>query len=158
MGGGAYDIHPSGEQGDTEGIFRRALEDARKSRLRNVFISFHVEDEAMVNLLRRQAKDENFDIEFRDYSVKEPFDEKWKANCRERIAQTSALICMIGKETANRKAVNWEIEEAYRQDKKVVGVRLHRDQNHRIPKPLVENNAPIIEWNLKKISRWLAEK
>jgi hypothetical protein len=158
MGGGAYGISPSGGQGETESIFSRALENARKTRIRNVFISFHVEDEGMVDLLRHQAKDENYDLEFRDYSVKEPFDEKWKTNCRERMAQTSALICVIGKETANRKAVNWEIEEAYRQGKKVIGVRLHRDANHKIPKPLLENNAPIINWNLKQISRELAKK
>ena len=38
--------------------------------MRNVFISFDVDDEGMVNLLRHQAKNDRFPFEFRDYSVK----------------------------------------------------------------------------------------
>jgi DNA-dependent RNA polymerase auxiliary subunit epsilon len=45
---------------------------------KRVFISFHMEDEAQVQLLRQQAKDERYNIEFIDYSIKEPFDERWK--------------------------------------------------------------------------------
>lgn len=111
-----------------------------------------------LNLLRSQAKNENFDIEFRDYSVKEPFDEKWKTQCKERIAQTSMMICMIGPETAQHDAVNWELTEAYRQGKKVIGVRIYRDRDDPVPSPLKENNAPIVEWDLKEIQRKLDEK
>ena len=160
MGGGTpeYDFRRIRPAGEAERIFETTTEEAQKARIRNVFISFHVDDKAQVNLLRAQAKSEQFDIEFRDYSVKEPFDEKWKTNCRERIAQTSMSVCMIGEKTAERKAVIWELEEAYRQGKKVIGVRIYRDQNHPIPKLLIDNNAPIVEWNLKEISRLLDEK
>ena len=48
---------------------------------RNVFISFHNEDEFQVNLLRIQAKRDNTGLEFRDYSVKEPI-EQWRKNVR----------------------------------------------------------------------------
>ena len=65
---------------------------------------------------------------------------------------------MIGEKTATREAVNWELEEAYRQGKKVVGVRIYRDKNHQIPKQLIENNAPIVNWNLKDISRLIDQK
>lgn len=143
---------------EAEKSFRTTTEEVRAARTRNVFTSFHVEDESQVNLLREQAKNEKFDIEFRDYSVKEPFDEKWKTNCRERIAQTSATICMIGEKTAEREAVIWELEESFRQGKKVIGVKIHRDRDDPIPRPLVENNAPIVEWDLEKISRLLEDK
>lgn len=157
MGGGTsgYEVRPTRTLGEVERLIEGALEEARKARVRNVFISFHVNDEKQVNLLRAQAKSERFDIEFRDYSVKEPFDERWKTNCRERIAQTSMMICMIGEKTAERKAVAWELEEAYRQGKRVIGVRIYKEKNHPIPKPLTDNNAPIIEWNLREISRLL---
>jgi len=160
LGGGTsgYKVRPTRSEQEAEGIFQRAIEEAREARIRNVFISFHVNDEKQVNLLRAQAKNENFDIEFRDYSVKEPFDEKWKTNCRERIAQTSTVICMIGEKTADRDAVIWELEEAYRQGKKVIGVKIYRDENYPIPKPLLDHNAPIIEWDLKKISLLLEQE
>jgi len=160
LGGGSsgYSVKPSRSEGEAEATFDSATKEAQRSRIRNVFISFHIDDESQVNLLRSQAKGENFDIEFRDYSVKEPFDEKWKTNCRERIAQTSMLICMIGPRTAEREAVNWEIEEAYRQGKQVIGVRIYRDRNDPIPKPLLEHKAPIVNWDLKEISMLLDKR
>lgn len=160
LGGGSsvYTEPPARGVSESQGLFDSAFEEARKARTRNVFISFHAEDEPQVNLLRSQAKNENFDIEFRDYSVKEPFDEKWKTQCKERIAQTSMMICMIGPETAQRDAVNWELTEAYKQGKKVIGVRIYRDRNDPIPSPLKENNAPIVKWDLKEIQRKLDEK
>jgi len=125
------------------------------SAKRRVFISFHVEDEAQVELLRQQAKDQRFDIEFIDYSVKEPFDNKWKTRCTERIKQTSVFICMIGPETHKRESVLWETNKAYELDKKVIGVRIYRDRNHKIPKPLKDNNAKIMNWNLSDITKEL---
>lgn len=122
---------------------------------RNVFISFHTEDEDQVNLLRSQAKNENQNLVFRDYSIKEPFDEQWKSRCRERIAQTSASIVMIGPETANREAVNWEIEESYRQGKKVIGVRIYRDRNDPVPRAIRKHESSVINWNLAEIQRLL---
>jgi hypothetical protein len=157
-GAGIFIGPPARTEEKAEKTFRTAVEEVRAARTRNVFISFHADDESQVNLLREQAKSEKFDIEFRDYSVKEPFDEKWKTNCRERISQTSATICMIGEHTAEREAVIWELEESYRQGKKVIGVKIHRDRNYPTPRPLMENNAPSVEWDIKKISRLLDEK
>ena len=122
---------------------------------RRVFISFHVEDKAQVELLRQQSKDEKYDIEFIDYSVKEPFDERWKTRCTERIKRSSVFICMIGPETHKREAVLWEINKAYKLGRKVIGVRIYKNKKHRIPKPLVDNKAKIIHWNLGDIANEL---
>ena len=62
---------------------------------------------------------------------------------------------MIGSDTASREAVNWEIEESYRQGKKVIGVRISRDRNDPVPKTLRDHNAPVIYWNLDEISKLL---
>lgn len=122
------------------------------SARRRVFISFHIDDEAQVELLRQHAKSQRFDIEFIDYSVKEPFDNKWKTRCTERIKRSSVFICMIGPDTYKREAVLWEINKAYELGKRVIGVRIYRDRNHRVPKPLLENNAKITYWNLEDIA------
>lgn len=116
-----------------------------------VFISFHHEDEAQVNLLRQQAKNEQSDIQFTDYSVKEPFDEKWKTQCAERINRTSVVVVMVGPETHEREAVNWEINKAYELKKKVICVRIYRDEHHRIPQQCKDNNAKVINWDLNSI-------
>jgi hypothetical protein len=113
-----------------------------------------VEDEPQVNLLRHQAR-EGLGVEFRDYSVKEPFDEKWKTNCKERIAQTSAVIVFVGRDTAKSKPVNWEIDEAYRQDKKVIAVRIHKDEDNPLPESLVRHKTRVINWDNSEISKYL---
>lgn len=159
MSGGSTYSGVARDAGEAEGIFQSSIDEARRGEpgvLRNVFISFHIEDEPQVNLLRSQAKNEDFGMEFRDYSVKEPFDEKWKKNCAEKIGQTSLTICMIGSETANRPAVIWELEESYRQGKRVIGVRIHKDRDDPIPEPLRRHSAPIIEWKRDEINRHLA--
>jgi len=159
MGGRTSYTPTSRSAEEAEQIFKSSVKEVEaatsKPQVRNVFISFSVADEAQVNLLRSQAKDPRFQLEFRDYSVKEPFDEKWKTNCRERIAQTSATIVMIGPDTASRDAVNWEIEESYRQGKKVIGVRISKERNDPIPAALKEHDAPIVDWNLEGISTQL---
>jgi hypothetical protein len=129
-----------------------------KTANKRVFISFHAEDEAQVELLRQQAKNEQSDIAFIDYSIKEPFDEKWKTQAAERIKQSSVFICMIGPETYKREAVIWEINKAYELGKKVIGVRIYRNENHQVPKPLQDHNAKIINWNLKDIAAELERK
>lgn len=125
--------------------------DSDSESKKRVFISFHIEDESQVDLLRHQAKSDRFDLEFTDFSVKVPFDEKWKTQCTERINQSSVFVCMIGPETYKREAVLWEINKAYELEKPVIGVRISRDRNDPIPEPLVRNRAKIIYWNLEDI-------
>lgn len=110
-----------------------------------------MEDEAQVDLLRHQAKSDRFDLEFTDYSVKEPFDERWKSQCTERLRQSSVVIVMIGEETHLRPAVLWEINKAYELGKPVVGVRIYKDANHKVPEQMQFNGARIVNWNMQEI-------
>ena len=116
-----------------------------------------MDDEAQVDLLRHQAKDERFDLEFSDYSVKEPFDEKWKTNCTERIDQSSVVVVMIGEETHQREAVLWEINKAHELGKHVIGVRIYKDADHPIPEPMKQNGARIVNWNMEEIQNAINE-
>ena len=97
---------PDGREAFRKDVAKPLSEYEAKPR---VFISFHIEDEAQVNLLRAQAKDPRYDIEFIDGSVKEPFDEKWKTQCTERIKKCDIIYVAIGPETSSRAAVLWEI-------------------------------------------------
>lgn len=162
MGGGtgSFTTIPPKTAEEAEGLFKKAIGGAERGSAeergtRNAFISFSMSDEAQVNLLRAQAADERFGLEFRDYSVKEPFDEKWRQQVRERISHTSATIVMIGPDTASRPAVNFEIEESYRQGKKVIGVRIYRDRNDPIPPAMVQHRAPVVNWDMKELQNEL---
>lgn len=126
-----------------------------------VFISFHMEDELQVKLLRYQAKNSD-KLEFTDYSVKEPFDEKWKTQCTERIKRSSVLVVAIGEDTHSREAVLWEIRKAHELNKPVIGMRIYGDKNHRIPAPMLEHGDRVIGWKLdvlqSEINRAMAER
>jgi len=129
---------------------RKSLEDYNPPTKPRVFISFHVDDEAQVNLLRHQAKTSD-QLEFTDYSVKEPFDEKWKTQCTERIRQSTIVVVAIGENTHQREAVDWEIRKAHELGKPVIGMRLHGDQNDKIPPSMKERKHRVVYWNLETI-------
>ena len=113
-------------------------------------------DEAQVRLLAYQAKDDKFEFTFRDYSVKEPFDEKWKTQVREKLHLVSAVMVAIGAKTHESGAVDWEIKEAYDQEKLVFGVRLYRDRGDKVP-PAIQADAKIVNWTAKEISGALSQ-
>lgn len=127
---------------------------ATKSKKR-VFISFHMDDIYAKKLIEVQAKSDKFDLEFINYSINEPFDNKWKTQCRERIANTSTVICLIGEKTWNRPAVLWELETAYALGKKVIGVRIYRDKYHITPAPIRNHGSTVVNWNISDIVRSL---
>lgn len=118
---------------------------------KRVFISFHMDNLHAKTLLCAQAKSDKFDLEFLNYAIDEPFDEKWKTNCKEKIKKTSVTICLIGEKTSTREAVNWELNTSYELGNKVFGIRINRDKNHTVPKPLKDNNAKILKWNISDI-------
>ena len=69
-----------------------------------------------VNLLRGQAKNENSNIEFNDYSLKAPFNSKdadyIKRGIREQIRQSSVTVVYLSDKTADSEWVDWEIQES----------------------------------------------
>lgn len=117
---------------------------------RNVFVSFDTNDEFVARLLAIQAKNDKFKFTFRDYSVKRPFDVKWKSRVREKLRLVSAVIVAIGAKTHTREAVDWEIKEAYEQGKTVLCVRLYRGKGHKIP-PAIRPGTRVISWTAEAI-------
>lgn len=117
------------------------------------FISFEMEDKWARDFLVQQAKDERNDISFYDYSVKDPFDSKWKTECKKRIATTKGTIVLIGQTTWQSEAVLWEIAETINQDHYIFGIQINRDKTHSIPKNLPSQN--VIRWDFQQIIKWL---
>ena len=90
--------------------------------------------------------------------MREPFDEKWKSQCTERLRQSSVVIVMIGEDTYKREAVLWEIKKAYELGKPLIGVRIYKDRNHTIPAPMIENNAKIVNWKMEELQEAIDEE
>jgi len=118
---------------------------------KRVYIAFHTEDRHAKELLTEQAKSDKFELEFVNYAINEPFDEKWRTQCRERIKQTSVTICLIGEKTYQRDAVNWELETSYDLGNNVFGIKIYRDKNYQVPEPIKEHESRVLTWDIKGI-------
>ena len=120
----------------------------------NVFLSFAMEDKDLVELFRGQAKNKRFDLEFRDYSIKTPFDHSWKTNCEKIIRRCSTTICLVGKNTHKSDAVNWEIRKSTDLGKKIIAIYLD-GSSVALPQSLRDLNVRPVAWNVDAITRQL---
>ncbi|MBL1150313.1 MAG: TIR domain-containing protein [Armatimonadetes bacterium] len=155
-GGGGRGLTPD-ELRDLEQKAKKAMKDPVSTGKCNVFISFAAEDLNDVNMLRGQARNENSDIEFNDWSLKEPFDsekaEYIKRRIRERIRQCSVTVVYISDETADSKWVDWEVRESIAMGKGVVAMHKGDTPPTRLPKAITDNKVPVVPWNQKELAK-----
>jgi hypothetical protein len=112
-----------------------------------------MEDRWARDFLVQHAADKDNEINFYDYSVKDPFDSKWKTECKHRIAMTKGTIVLVGATTCRSDAVLWEIAETVEQEHYIFGIQINRDKTHSIPKGLPSRN--VIRWDFDQIAKWL---
>lgn len=132
----------------------RSLEEKAKAALnagrRNIFISFAMEDEREVNLLRAHAKNENSEIEFNDHSVREPYDSDRAAYIKDRISEriNRASVCVVylSESTAQSQWVTWEVDEAMRRGKTVIAVHPKEGRPAAYPAWVREHNIQVVPW------------
>ena len=140
--------------GDVNSLIEKAKEEIRqaeRAQRKNVFLSFAYEDLNEVNLLRGQAKSENSNIEFNDWSVREPYNssraEYIKQRIGERISQSSVTVVYVSNDTAKSEWVNWEIEESLRRNKAVLAVHKGDSAPSVLPKSIRDNGIRVVSWS-----------
>ena len=155
-GGGGSGLTPD-ELKSLEQRAKKSMKDGDGTGKSNVFISFSSEDLDEVNLLRGQAKNENSDIEFNDWSLREPFDSKKadyiKRGIRERIRQCSVTIVYVSTKTADSKWVDWEVRESITMGKGVVAMHKGDSPPSHLPKAVTDNRVPVVPWNQKELAK-----
>jgi hypothetical protein len=119
-----------------------------------VFLSFVQEDLNLVNLFRGQAKNTSQDLEFADYSLKQPFNstnaEYIGRGITEKIKQSRITICLYGPTTYRSDWVNWELRKSEELGKPIMGVCLYNDGSVKYhPAPL--ENKSRVTWNIPHI-------
>ena len=124
----------------------------------HAFLSFVEEDLNVVNLFRAQAKNANSDLEFADYSLKEPFD-SINANyiargIVQRLNHASLTVCLYGQTTYTSRWVDWELRKTLELQKPIMGVRLYGSSHVlHYPAPAALEGHPIVQWNVADIVR-----
>lgn len=151
MGGGGGGS--SSSLGDTRHLEDRAKEilQSGDTGRKNVFISFAHEDLNEVTLLRGQAKNENSEIEFNDFSVKEPYQseraEYIRQKIRERINQSSVTVVYLSAGTAKSEWVKWEVEKSLELDKKIVATHSGERLPCPVPDFIKDNGVKVVAWS-----------
>jgi len=109
-----------------------------------------MEDKELVELFRGQATNTLSDLEFHDYSIREPFDYQWKANCERIVRLCSATIVLIGRNTYKSSAVDWEINKTIELGKGLMAVRL-LPTTVAVPAALSKFNVTPVSWDFEAI-------
>jgi hypothetical protein len=116
-----------------------------------IFISFAIEDRNFRDLLVGQARNAKSPFELVDMSVKQPWDEKWKTNCRTRIKGCDGVIALISKNTAGADGALWEIACAQDEGVPIRGVHCTTD-NRPSSTP---SGLRMLNWTWENISNFI---
>lgn len=150
MGGGGGGGFTIGKLSSLENKAREELKRGDTGR-RNIFLSFAYEDIDDVNLLRAHAKNERSDIEFNDWSVREPYDSERADYIRqkigERIGQSSLTVVYLSDASSKSPWVDWEIRESIRREKGVIAVHKGEAAPTNLPSAVKELNIKVVPWS-----------
>lgn len=118
---------------------------------RNVFLSFTTEDKELADLFRSQMENRQPGLGFRDYSIKEAFEQTWKTNAERLIRACSATICLIGKTTHRSRAVDWEVRKSEELSKHIMAVSIE-PTGPIVPPALAALKVKPLSWNMERIA------
>lgn len=119
--------------------------------LKNIFISHIHEDDSKLGELKNLLKENG--LVAKDYSINsdkpnQAKDESYIKNkiLAPQIDQCSVLVVYISKDTKDSKYVNWEIEYAAKQEKRIVGVWGNGENGCELPVALEEYRDALVGW------------
>lgn len=134
---------------------------AKKSKRRHVFISHHHKDDEHVSKLTDLLAKRGYDIRNSSIRVKpenqKRLDEKrvprevLERLLRMKVSWAGTVVVLIGNETHSREWVNWEIDQANAQGKRIIGVYTHGGKESDIPPSLEKYGSAIVGWNTDSI-------
>jgi hypothetical protein len=78
-------------------------------------------------------------------------DETIRRLLRMKISWASTVVVLIGKETHTRPWVDWEISQAAKQGKRIVGVYAQGGTDAEKPEALEKYGSAIVAWNTDSI-------
>ena len=116
-----------------------------------IFISFAIEDKVFRDFLVGQARNARSPFTFVDMSVKEPWSEKWKTQCRTRIKGCDGVIALVSKNTLRADGQLWEVRCAKEEGVPIRGIYTSTDSRPaRLPEEF--SGIMVMNWTWSNIS------
>lgn len=127
----------------------------------NVFISHHHKDDESVTNFTNLLAGKDYNIRNSSIRVndknKDRFEKKeiprktLERVLRMKMRWAGTLVVLIGSQTHSREWVNWEIEQAAKLGKRIIGVFMHGGKDADIPENLEEYGDGLVGWNSERI-------
>lgn len=134
---------------------------AADNNRRHLFISHHHQDDAEVSKLTNLLAGKGYDVRNSSVRMKPQNERRMEEKrvsdrvieriLRMKLSWASTVVVLIGKETHERKWVNWEIDKANAQGKRIVGVFVRGGTEADIPPSLEKYGSAIVNWNTDSI-------
>jgi nucleoside 2-deoxyribosyltransferase len=119
---------------------------------KRIFTSFAIEDVRMRDLFVGQARLEKVPYDLVDMSVKEPWSDSWKTQCRTKIKACDGVIVLITKNLKNADGARWEINCAMQEGIPLIGVYIQADSSDA---PTELNGLRKINWTWDGIAQFI---
>lgn len=130
---------------------------------RHLFISHHHKDDSLVDKFTGLLSGKGWDVRNSSIRAKPANqerldkglvkDEVIRRLLRMKISWASTVVVLIGEKTHTRPWVNWEIDQANAQGKRIVGVYEKGGKDFDIPKSLEKYASAIVGWNANSIQQ-----
>jgi hypothetical protein len=135
--------------------------DSDQRERRHLFISHHHADDEGVTKLTELLGSRGFDIRNSSIRAKPANqrrleqglvrDEVLRRLLRMKISWAATVVVLIGRHTHTRPWVDWEIEEAHRQGKRIVGVYIRGGTSADVPPNLERYGNALVGWTTEGI-------
>ncbi len=123
---------------------------------KKVFISFAVEDRDIRDLMAGQSRNNKTPFEFVDRSVKIPYENAWKTQCRERIMACHGVIVLVSENIYKAEGLHWEIKCAKEEGIPVRAIYA-RKNSHGCKIPDVLKGHHVYKWTWDNINNFVNE-
>lgn len=133
------------------------------NKTKNVFISHHHRDDANVDKLTRLLQKNGLNIRNSSIRAKPANqnrldkglvkDATIKRLLKMKMSWAGSVLVLVGKKTHSREWVNWEIREAHRQGKNIVGIYEHglKDKVNLPPALEKYSTSEVVGWDSSAI-------
>ncbi len=134
---------------------------SEESKRRHLFISHHHQDDSEISKLTNLLSGRGYDVRNSSVRMKPENQRRMEENrvsdkviervLRMKISWAGTVVVLIGKDTHSRPWVNWEIDKANEQGKRIVGVFVRGGTEADIPPSLEKYGSAIVNWNTDSI-------
>lgn len=122
---------------------------------KNVFISHYHKDEKNIHNMKELLSSKGYVIKNSSIDSTKPNEasnpDYIKQLLRDRISWAGKFICLIGPQTHERGWVDWEIEQAHKQGKDIIGVYIQGASDSDVPENFEKYGGPLVGWTSDKI-------